>query len=216
MEIKEELYSKIKAKLEFEPGIDETKITTGIHNDIVTLGGVVGTYAEKLAAERAAYSVYGVKAVANEIEVNVAERFRHSDVEIAKAALDSLQWNVDVPYEKIQVTVEKGHITLRGEVDWWFQRKSAEDAVRSLSGVISLNNQITIGTRVTLQLVKEKIIKEFERNAALDAKRIKVECLGNKVILTGSVRSWAEKQEAAQACWAIPGITEVDNHLVIY
>ena len=96
------------------------------------------------------------------------------------------------------------------------KRKSAEDAVRSLSGVISLNNQITISIRVTPQLVKEKIIKEFERNAAIDAKRIKVKCLGNKVILTGSVRSWDEKQEAAQACWAIPGIIKVDNHLVIY
>ena len=215
MKTNSELYNDVMKKLDFEPAVDATNITVAVHVGIVTLGGTVGTYTEKRAAERAVRSLDGVKAVANELTVALLQIYQRSDADIAKAAVDSLAWTVFVPHEKIKVSVERGWITLTGEVNWQFEIKNAEKAVRNLMGVKGVTNKLTVKSRILAQDVKAKIISEFERNAEIDAKNISVEIVGSKVILRGNVHSWREVQEAKHAAWSIPGVTEVENFLII-
>lgn len=200
-------------ELEWEPSVDARNIGVAVKDGVVTLTGTVSSYSEKLRAERAAERVHGVRAVANELEVRLPGDMRRTDADIAEAAVNALKWNTLVPEEKIKVVVENGWITLRGEVDWQYQREAAEEAVQHLAGVRGVTNLITVRQRVRPEDIKQRIERALERSAELDAKNIHVSVEDSKVVLTGTVRSWAERQEAEWAAWAAPGVTEVDNRI---
>ena len=210
-----QLYEDIMDKLAYEPSVDASNITIAANGEVVILGGTVGSLFEKYSAERAIRSVAGVKAVANELHVEVDTRYRVSDVDIANAAANALKWNSALPQERPQVTVEDGHVTLTGEVNWWYQRESAEKAIRGLTGVKSLNNQIKIQRKTSPQNIKNLITKEFHRHAQLDAERIQVEVEGGKVILKGKVNSWSELREAKRGAWSAPGVTSVETDQLV-
>jgi len=208
-----DLRDRVERQLDWEPEITSTDIGVATDNGVVTLTGFVNTYAEKLAAERVTLKTYGVSAVANEIEVKPL--FKKTDADIASAALDALQARVDVPDEKIKLTVKDGWITLEGNVDWYYQKNAAELAVKYLSNVRGVTDNIKVQPQVSTIEVKDKIEDALKRNAEIDARRINVEAADGKVTLRGNVRSWFEKDEAATAAWAAPGVTEVNNQISV-
>ncbi|UUM20737.1 BON domain-containing protein [Mycoavidus sp. SF9855] len=216
MKTNAQLYEDIMDKLDFEPSVNASNITVAVNGEVVVLGGTVGSLFEKHTAERAIKSIAGVKAVANELRVELASQYRVSDVDIANAAVNALKWNSTLPQERPQVAVEGGHVTLTGKVNWWYQREAAEKAIRWLSGVKSLNNQITIQSSLSPKDIKALITKEFHRHAQVDAERIHVEIEGSKVILKGRVGTWLELQEAKRGAWSAPGVVSVvTDELVI-
>jgi osmotically-inducible protein OsmY len=215
MKTNAELYQDIIDKLEFEPSLDASGIAVRIENDIVTLSGTVGNFWEKHAAERAVKNVSGVKGVANDLQVKLRSYWEKSDTDIAQAAVNALKWNVVVPKDRVQVSVENGAVTLSGSVNWNFQRDAAEKAVRGLLGVKSLNNRITLQGDVEPKDVKDRICREFHRHAQLDADKVKVEVAGGKITLKGDVRTWAEIDEAKHTAWSVPGVSAVDSQLLI-
>jgi osmotically-inducible protein OsmY len=210
-----DIQQDITAELKWEPSLRDDDIAVGVRDGVVTLGGFVDSYAEKGQAERAAGRVKGVKAIANELEVRVPGPFTRTDPELARAATQALEWNVAVPHDRIQVRVEKGWITLEGQVELYFQKEAAERAVRHLTGVHGVFNAITLAVRTTPRDMKKRIKDALHRAAELDADRITIEIAGNKAILTGTVRSYAELKDAERAARNAPGITEVENHLAI-
>eukprot|EP00919_Chromeraceae_sp_WS-2016_P009230 GHVR01021754.1.p2 GENE.GHVR01021754.1~~GHVR01021754.1.p2 ORF type:complete len:223 (+),score=40.66 GHVR01021754.1:1477-2145(+) len=212
---KGKLYTDVMEKLNFEPGLDSSNIAVSIINDnnvdnIVMLGGKMQSYAEKHIAEEAVEKIKKVRGVANEIEVDVSLKYKRSDVDIAKAAINALRWTVLVPHEKIKVATENGYLTLVGEVNDLYQKARAHDAVKNLFGVLTIINEIKVITNVKPTAVKETIIKEFERNARIDANNIQVEVEGTKIILKGRVKNFDEYKEAKNAALSISGITEVE------
>lgn len=218
MKTDNQLYAEIMDKLEFEPDINPSNMTLSIHEGIVTLEGTVSQYIEKRAIERAVRGIRGVKGIANELEVNLETSLKRTDVDIVYSALNALECNANIPAGRIKVTVEDGNLWLSGEVDWWYERQNAEKAVRNLIGVKAVVNHIEVKPSVPLVSsiqVKEKIAKEFARNALIDAQGIRVETNGSKITLQGQVHSWAEYKEADRAAWSIPGVTEVNNQLTV-
>ena len=206
-----ELRRDIEQELEWEPSVDQRRIGVSVVDGVVTLTGEVSTYAEKLNAERAVERVAGVKAIANDIEVGTSTE--HTDTAIAEAAANALRWDVRVPDDRIKVTVEKGWLMLKGDVDWDYQRRAAEAAVRNLAGVRGISNLITVRPHLNPTDVKKRIEEAFKRAAAYDAMQVTVEGSGGEVTLRGKVRSWAERQEAEKAAWAAPGVTAVHNYI---
>ncbi len=210
-----QLQRDVMDELKWEPSVDAAHIGVSVKEGIVTLTGHVSSYAEKYAAERAAKRVHGVEAVANELDVKLPGSSRRTDEDIAAAAVGALRSNLDVPADKIKVSVSSGWVTLEGEVEWQYQKMAAESAVRYLPGVLGLSNRITVTPRVSPGELKSKIEGALKRSAEMDARRITVEVEGSKVILRGTVRSWAEKEEAAREAWAAPGVTSVENLIVV-
>ena len=208
-----ELQKDVMTELEWEPSIKAAEIGVGVTDGVVTLSGYVDSFYKKWAAERAAARVFGVKAVAEKIQVRLPDSLKRSDEDIARAASDTLEWNISVPHDRVKVRVQDGVVTLSGEVDGWYQKDAAEDAVRKLVGVVLVSNHIAIKPAVKPQDVKDRIESAFQRNALLDARRITVETRGGKVILRGSVHSWLEREQVQWAAWAAPGVSEVESHI---
>jgi osmotically-inducible protein OsmY len=159
--------------------------------------------------------VRGVKAVVNDIEVRLPTSLERTDADIAAAAIHALEWNALLPKDEIHVTVSKGWVTLKGEVEWQYQKEEAERVVRRLTGVKGVTNLIAVKPRVTPSEIKQKIEQALVRSAQMDAQRITVDVEGSKVVLKGTVRSWAERQEAERAAWSAPGVTEVENRIIV-
>ena len=214
MKTNAQLRDAVLKELEWEPSVTASNITVATDNGIVTLRGSVPFYAEKGAAEKAVQRVEGVKAIAEELEVNRTGVHERDDTEIANAVVDVLAWHVWVP-SNVQATVEKGWVTLSGVASWEYQRNSAADALRYLSGVKGIFNNITLKSEVKATTVKDSIEKALKRNAEIDAKNIIVSAEGGKVRLSGTIDSWSEREEAGSAAWGTPGVMEVDNSLVV-
>jgi len=187
-----ELQQDVMNELQWEPTVEAAEIGIAVKDGVVTLSGYVESYVEKGAAERAAARVFGVRAVAEEIQVRLPGSLKRSDEDIARAVANVLDWNVLVPHDRVKVQVRDGLVTLSGEVDWGYQKFAAEETVRSLMGVVWFSNQITVKPTVKPQDTKAKIESAFQRNALLDSRRITVETRGGWVILRGSVRSWGD------------------------
>jgi VCBS repeat-containing protein len=202
-------------ELKWEPAVHSTDIGVIVKDGVVTLEGVVDSYPEKWAAERAAKRVSGVKALALELEVKLPGFGHQTDADIAEAAENALKWDVLVPQDRIKVTVEKGFLALEGQVDWEYQRSAAKKAVLNLTGVKGVANEITVKPTVAPTDVKAKIEGALKRNAILDAQQITVQADGGKVTLRGNVSSWAERDEAEAAAWAAPGVNEVKDLIAV-
>lgn len=209
------LREDILDELEFEPSLDAANIGVAVEKGVVTLTGHVASYAEKIAAEKAVQRVQGVRAVAEEIEVRYPNDKKLADDEIAQRALAILAWDATVPTDKVHVVVEKGWITLSGELEWQYQRAAAEKAVRKLSGVRGVSNLLTIQPHLDAANIRHHIEAALKRNAEVEANGIRVEVSGSKVMLDGRVQTWHERDMVERAAWAVPGVTVVDDHLTI-
>jgi osmotically-inducible protein OsmY len=210
-----ELQQDVMNELQWEPTLKAAEFGVAVKDGVVTLSGYVDSYVKKLVAERAAARVFGVRAVAEEIQVRLPGALKRSDEDIAGMVANVLEWNVLVPHDHVKVQVQDGGVTLSGEVDLGYQKYAAEEAVRYLMGVVWLSNKITVKPKVKPLDIKAKIESAFQRNALVDSKRIKIETRGGKVILNGSVRSWGERAEAQWVAWAAPGVSEVENNIKI-
>jgi osmotically-inducible protein OsmY len=200
-------------QLEFEPSIDANNIGVTVEDAIVTLTGHVSSYAQKLATERTVARVKGVKGIALKIEVRFSEGT--ADDEIAKTAVDMLRWSTAVPDDRVRVTVEGGWVTLTGTLDWEYQRKGAEAALRHLKGVKGISNRIELKPRVLAKDVTARIESALKRSGVVEAKHIRVSVDGNHVLLEGNVRAWDERRVAERAAWSVPGVTGVDDRLTV-
>jgi len=210
-----DLKQHVQSALDWEPSLDASDIGASVDEGVVTLRGNVASYAEKVTAERVALRVYGVKAVANDLVVRLVTGFERTDTEIAQAAVAALKWNTMVPPDRVTVTVTDGWVSLKGTLDWQYQKDAAGRAVRDLTGVKGVTNYINVQPRVKTLDVREKIVEAFKRSAEIDARRVNVTATEGKVILSGNVHSFAERQEAERAAWAAPGVTQVEDRLTI-
>ena len=209
----QEIQTDVLAELRWDHSVQANEIGVAVKDGVVTLTGTVDTYLKKWKAEEAAHRVTGVTAVANDITVRtIGER---TDADIAAAAVHALRWNASIPADKIQVTVDKGWVSLKGEVEWQYQKEEAGRAVRPLWGVKALSNLIVVKPHASPTDLKKKIEAALVRSAEVDASNITVEVQGSKAILKGKVRSWAEKQEAERTAWLAPGITSVDSQIKV-
>jgi osmotically-inducible protein OsmY len=210
-----QLQNAVLAELKWEPSITAAHIGVTAENGTVTLTGHVQSYAQKHAAEMATGRVKGVRAVAEEIEVRLPFEIKRDDADIATAAVDRLAWDASMPRDAVKVKVEKGWLTLTGEVDGFFQKEAAEREVRSLMGVLGVSNQMTIKPRVDTAHLDNAIQDALHRSWLFGEDNVHVTAQGGRVTLTGTVGSWQERQTAASAAWAAPGATSVENDLIV-
>ena len=210
-----EIQKHVMEELKWEPAIHSSEIGVAVKNGVVTLSGTVDTYLEKKTAEKAAFKVAGVKGVAEDIEINLGFNHQKTDSELAQAALDALKWNVLVPDNKIKVKVENAWVTAEGMVEWAYEQKAVRDALSNITGIKGISNLVKVTPKVNPVDVKKKITAAFERSATIDANGIRIENVGNKVVLNGTVRSYAERLQAEQAAWNAPGVSTVENNLEV-
>lgn len=210
-----ELQEHVQKALDWEPSIDAADIGVSVESGVVTLRGDVKTYSEKAAAERVALATYGVKAVANDVNVHLRDGQQRTDTEVAQVVVSALRWNAMVPDDKVAISVSDGWVTLKGQVNWEYQRAAAADTVRDLTGVRGVTNVISVEPHVSAADVKGKIEAALKRSAEIDARRINVAVAGGKVTLTGNVHSWFEREGARQAAWAAPGVNAVDDRIAV-
>ena len=205
----------VKDELQWRPDLDATDIAVSVKNGVVTLTGFVHSYVDKYEAEAAAKRVAGVVGLANDIEVRLRNVDEKPDPEIAREAVAAIKSQLPYSWKNIKVIVKDGWVNLEGEEEWQFQRDTAEKAVRRLQGIEGVSNLIKLKPRAQPSEIKRKIEEAFKRNAELDAKRVVVEANGSEVIIKGTVRSWAAREEAELVAWSAPGITKVDNRIVV-
>ena len=210
-----EIQQSVINQLKWEPFLKSSQIGVAVKDGVVTLSGQVDSLAQKLHAERAVFKVAGVRALAEDIQLGVSPTANKTDSEIAASVLSALTWHSAVPQDLIRIKVEEGIVTLEGEVEWAFQRNSAKSAVSRLLGVRHVNDLITIAPKVFITDVKSKISAALHRSASIDAEKISAEVDGNRVVLRGKVRSYAEKEDAEEAVWCAPGVTKVESYLEI-
>ncbi len=210
-----ELRQDILDELSFEPSLEAEHIGVAVDNGVVTLTGHVGSYAEKTTAERVVQRIKGVRAIAQDIEVRFPEDKKTADDEIAGRAAKIIAWDAALPDGKIHIKVQKGCVTLSGQVDWHFQSAAAENAVCKLSGVSGVHNMLTIRPRVDIASIKNSIETALTRNAEIEADGINVDVSGGKVTLNGRVNTWRERTTAERAAWSVPGVTAVEDRLVV-
>jgi osmotically-inducible protein OsmY len=215
MKTDSEIKKDVLSELQWDPLISETKVGVTVNEGVVTLTGHLDTYAEKVAAKRAAGRVSGVKAIALEIDVIPAGIHQRSDTEIALAVEHALSWNTSVPQDRVKVTVEKGWVTLTGDLDWNFQRRAVERMVRPLKGVVGISDNIQLRTLPVPLKLQERIQEALTRQAMREARRIEVSVEGSEVTLRGHVHSWAERNAVEGASWSAPGVTCVNNQLLV-
>jgi osmotically-inducible protein OsmY len=205
----------VEDELQWDPDIDPTDIAVAVKSGVVSLAGYVKSYMQKFEAEDAAKRVAGVVGVANDIDVRLPEIDQRPDPDIARDAVAAIKTRLPLASDNIKVLVKNGWVTLEGDAEWNYQRVSAENAVRWLKGVKGVTNSIQLKPRVQPAEIKRKIEEAFRRHAEIDANRVQVEARDGEVILKGTVRSWAERQEAERAAWAAPGVRRVEDRITI-
>lgn len=216
MKTDSQIQADIMQELKWDPSVTHEHIGVAVVEGIVTLSGIIPSYIEKSAAERAAQRVSGVRAVVEKIEVKLAGSHKRDDQDIAKTIVDQFKWHMQVPEELVKVNVENGWVELVGEVEWDFQRAAAESCARGLTGVKGIANNIIIrAKKVQQEVVKKKIEEALMREAEREARRIAVEVRGSKVVLSGEVHSFTEMNDAKWAAWSAPGVTSIENNLQI-
>ncbi len=205
----------VLAELKWEGRLEPNEVGVSVHNGIVTLTGLVDSYAKRLAAEEAAQRIQGVRAVANDVEIRLPLDTERSDADLAAAILYALEWDAFVPTDKLEVSVAHGWVALKGEVPRQYQKLDAERVVRRMAGVKGVTNLIAVQASVTPAELQQRIEAALVRGAQTDAEQIHVAIRGGKVVLTGNVRSWAEQHDAERAAWSAPGVQAVDDRLVV-
>jgi osmotically-inducible protein OsmY len=210
-----EIERDVKEELQWDPDLDASDIAVSVKDGVVTLTGFVKSYADKYEAEAAAKRVAGVVAVANDLEVRLPSVDERPDPDIARDAVAAIKSQLPISWENIKSIVKNGWVTLEGEVEWQYQRQTAENAVRRIKGVKGVTNLVQLKPHAEPSEIKKRIQEAFRRSAELDANRIIVETHGSEVVLKGTVRSWAEREEAERAAWAAPGVTKVEDHIVV-
>jgi osmotically-inducible protein OsmY len=210
-----ELQKDVMSELKYDPRVKVSDIGVIAKNGTVTLNGYATSYGEKWEAVHATKRVAGVKAIADDIEIQLPASYHRTDTDIAAAAINQIQWSTTIPNGTVQATVRNGWITLEGEVEWWYQKNVVGDLVKQMVGVKGVTNSISISPKVTKNEVETDIKAAFKRSAMLDANHIRVETAGNNVTLHGQVRNYSEYDEAERVAWSEPGVSSVDNRLEV-
>ena len=211
-----EIERDVRDELKWDPDLNADDIAVSVKNGVVTLAGFVPSYADKFEAEAAAKRVAGVHAVANDLEVRLPAIDERPDPDIARDAVAALKAELPISHDRIKVIVKDGWMTLEGAVEWQYQKTTAENVVRRVKGVKGVTNVIAVKPKMEPSELKRKIMEAFKRNAEVDANRITVEASGSEVILKGTVRSWIEREEAERVAWSAPGITKVEDLIVVW
>ena len=209
------LRKSILEELEFLPDIDAANIGVAVDKGVVTLTGHVTNNAQKVRVERAVKAVKGVRALAEEIQVRLNKGAGTADDTIANRALNIIDWSADIPQGAAKVIVENGWVSLEGQVDWQYQKETVERAVRKLSGVVGVDNRLTLRPQVDVLDIQQRIEEALKRNAEVDAKGIHIKVEGSVVKLEGRVHLWRERKIAERAAWSVPGVNKVEDHLLL-
>ncbi len=210
-----QLQLDVMEELKWEPGVNHEQIGVSVKDGVIALSGTVGSYAEKLLAEKTVRRVKGVRAVAEDLQVSYGWQPKKSDSDIAKRVADIFEWDPLVPRDRINVTVEDSVVKLTGEVEWNYQRDLATEDTSKITGVVRIDNRIKVMPPVATTDIRGRIEQAFERQADLEAERITVQAQGGKVTLSGHVSTWNKRNLAERAAWAAPGVTQIEDNLVV-